>query len=1113
MVRGRSFVAAAVWAAWAASLAPPAAAVIHPNVSVSIVAPDAVPGTHGLIRGWGRWRRNAAGSVVEASSLQLSATSQLRATSELAGTRAVVWASAPPGTSCQLEVVAFFGSWPRFFRVGGLDALVRESSDSDSSRLSRHRHLASLALFFGTVRITARVWCFGAGPWAPVAAPPPAGGASDAEIPAPPELRGRVGAGLWSIAAQTTRLIDVIPAPDLPPQAPATAAAAGFVPPAGPAASAAADWSALAGFQPAHTAAARGFAKRHRTAILEAAIRPVAASPPGLRSPRRAALAPAGDPEWGRWSARGEAEPRLCILTQLNSLDGMVTALAGLVAELSAAAAANAAASGAERNATMGRGSTSAPSAGSSPAAGHGAGRAGRGERAVPPPPPPAARRVRVVSISEGPGDASRAAASSGSARAPTARGASAGGGSSGAAAAGQGDASAVRSLFHAAGADVQDSWTNVPESLAGLAGSHAGGRQAGSSFLGVPASGLAELGAALPAHMSGVAPLVGEWLAARERMEPRGCHGSPHAGQSTTTRSASADQDPGEESWEGLASSRHRGRVLTNADTDGVASLSADQLVEVLAAGLCRTNGTARGGRTRLQICSSAARGDSAPLRAYVGWLVRGVAGVVASLRGCGVVVGSLHGGIQDLVGPALAAAAGAQAVVLQAASLHAGMQAEAAAGAASVITAPSTFARDVLAVELVAGGAAVCRAGRTAVGWAGLSAGQLAAHAVPLDVLGNQEAGRMSSDGLLPARWALFPSQGPQERAREASAKPASWRGSERFGWCSPGGQVDGAVPVVAVPLGAPRLKPLRRADDTGVNASRSGEAKQESAEAPEGRPPSLAAARAPWSSRPPPRHAPNTECVSLAFVGRLSPEKAPGLALRLAAAVADALATAPHEQCAVGIDFFGDGALMSGLRSLAASLQRRSRYDSDGNARLRVSFRGQMAGDEMWAELSRARTVLLFPGLPHFETFGLATVEAMRAEVPVASWGGAGTSDVLAEGLTAMLLPHPDQLGAAARLLADQLTKHRERVDRLVASAKLLADNQHSAEAAAARQLRLFACLAQCPGLARAVDSVAQRLGVGLAGSAWPSAERRGSDEADHLACSRRCAAALK
>jgi glycosyltransferase involved in cell wall biosynthesis len=126
------------------------------------------------------------------------------------------------------------------------------------------------------------------------------------------------------------------------------------------------------------------------------------------------------------------------------------------------------------------------------------------------------------------------------------------------------------------------------------------------------------------------------------------------------------------------------------------------------------------------------------------------------------------------------------------------------------------------------------------------------------------------------------------------------------------------------------------------------------------------------------------------TVAFVGRMSPEKGPDLFCDLAA-----LAPGPAYAA------YGGGPMLEALRQ------------AHGNA---VRFHGPRAGmEEAWPQIGLLAVTSRAEGLP------LAVLEAMAHGVPVAAFAVGALAEVIAEGRNGFLAPAGDLAGLAGRVRA--------------------------------------------------------------------------------------------
>lgn len=166
--------------------------------------------------------------------------------------------------------------------------------------------------------------------------------------------------------------------------------------------------------------------------------------------------------------------------------------------------------------------------------------------------------------------------------------------------------------------------------------------------------------------------------------------------------------------------------------------------------------------------------------------------------------------------------------------------------------------------------------------------------------------------------------------------------------------------------------------------------------------------------WLSPPPEPAVAPTDRIgggpALAFVGRLSPEKGPEVALRVLAL----LARQPVGRGAT-LDVIGSGsaAYLEELTALAGSL----------GIGARVRFAGMVDHAAMIARYPRY-DALLFPSR-WAEPFGRSVVEAMARGVPVVATGHGGPAEIIAHGETGLLVP-PGNVEVVAGAMAAALDR---------------------------------------------------------------------------------------
>jgi glycosyltransferase involved in cell wall biosynthesis len=133
-------------------------------------------------------------------------------------------------------------------------------------------------------------------------------------------------------------------------------------------------------------------------------------------------------------------------------------------------------------------------------------------------------------------------------------------------------------------------------------------------------------------------------------------------------------------------------------------------------------------------------------------------------------------------------------------------------------------------------------------------------------------------------------------------------------------------------------------------------------------------------------------------LAFLGRVSPEKAPDAAIRIAAAAGMPL------KIAAKVDNVDRQYFAERIEPMLDAAH--------------VEFIGEIGDDEKGEFLGNA-TALLFP-IAWREPFGLAMIEAMACGTPVIAFRNGSVPEVIEDGLTGFIVDDEDEAAAAAHRL---------------------------------------------------------------------------------------------
>ena len=161
-------------------------------------------------------------------------------------------------------------------------------------------------------------------------------------------------------------------------------------------------------------------------------------------------------------------------------------------------------------------------------------------------------------------------------------------------------------------------------------------------------------------------------------------------------------------------------------------------------------------------------------------------------------------------------------------------------------------------------------------------------------------------------------------------------------------------------------------------------------------------------------------NTSRVRFGFVGRLAPQKSPGLFVRAAAAVGKA-----YEHTPVNVSFavLGDGPLREPLELLADRLGLRvtgGRYVTERGTGPLMHFMGWLDPSEVRAAIKDELDVIVHSNILE-ETFCMCNVEAMAEGKAVVTFGVGGVSEYLRPGdAHGVVVHHPSVPGLTTALL---------------------------------------------------------------------------------------------
>jgi glycosyltransferase involved in cell wall biosynthesis len=194
-------------------------------------------------------------------------------------------------------------------------------------------------------------------------------------------------------------------------------------------------------------------------------------------------------------------------------------------------------------------------------------------------------------------------------------------------------------------------------------------------------------------------------------------------------------------------------------------------------------------------------------------------------------------------------------------------------------------------------------------------------------------------------------------------------------------------------------------------------------------------------------------------LAFLGRISPEKAPDAAIRIAAAVGLPL------KIAAKVDRVDEEYFKSKIKPLLSGAD--------------VEFIGEIAEDQKSEFLGNARA-LIFP-IAWREPFGLVMIESMACGTPVVAFRNGSVPEVLEDGVTGYIVANEAQAIEALRGIGS-LNRDRVRAE---------FDRRFTAQHMAANYIKLYSRLSKTarPRVAATVmaDGALFTQGPGLAAQA--------------------------
>jgi glycosyltransferase involved in cell wall biosynthesis len=152
-----------------------------------------------------------------------------------------------------------------------------------------------------------------------------------------------------------------------------------------------------------------------------------------------------------------------------------------------------------------------------------------------------------------------------------------------------------------------------------------------------------------------------------------------------------------------------------------------------------------------------------------------------------------------------------------------------------------------------------------------------------------------------------------------------------------------------------------------------------------------------------------------LRVGFVGRVAPEKSPGLFVAAARIVRATLRRAPlASRRAVRFEVVGDGHVRRMLEAWARASA--GREESGGD----VEFTGWVEWAKLPARMKRF-DVIVNPSLSDSETFCISNIEALASAVPLVTFGGGGVGEYMVNGTTGRVAATPSAASLAAQIVA--------------------------------------------------------------------------------------------